>query len=349
MTLLQKAYPTKAKVKPALIAFFDTKPYDEVAFSKHLPKNFQLHFLESRLGPKTAKLADGHSIVCAFVNDDLSAPVLKQLKERGVELIALRCAGYNNIDIKTAAKLGISVVRVPAYSPHAVAEHAVALILTLNRKTHRAFNRVREGNFSLSGLVGFDLHGRTIGIVGLGKIGHSLAKIMHGFGMQILAYDTFHDEGFANQYNLKYVELDELLRKSDIISLHTPLLPETYHMINNERISIMKRGIIIINTSRGGLVDTRALIKGLKSGQIGAAGLDVYEEESAYFFEDRSAELITDDTLARLMTFHNVLITSHQAFLTVEALDNIAQTTLANIDEYYRGLRGKQLTNAVSN
>lgn len=330
-----------------LVAFFDTKPYDEAAFTKHLPAELKIKFLEPRLGPSTVALADGYPIVCAFVNDDLSAPVLEQLKAGGVELIVLRCAGYNNVDLKAAQKLGMSVVRVPAYSPYAVAEHAVALMLTLNRKTHRAYNRVREGNFSLSGLEGFDLHGRTAGIIGLGKIGRCLAAILHGFGMKILAHDAFHDDAYAKTIGLRYVGLDELLRESDIVSLHAPLLPDTYHLINAARIALMKRGVILINTSRGGLVDTNALVAGLKSGHIGAAGLDVYEEESAYFFEDRSAEVITDDTLARLMTFHNVLVTSHQAFLTEEALDNIAHTTLTNIDEYRRGLRGKLLTNAV--
>jgi D-lactate dehydrogenase len=263
-------------------------------------------------------------------------------------MIALRCAGYNNVDVQTAYRLGISVTHVPAYSPHAVAEHAVALMLTLNRKTHRAYNRVREGNFSLSGLVGFDLHGRTAGVVGVGKIGRCLVEILAGFGMKLLGYDRIADDGFARRTGLQYVELDELLRQADVISLHAPLLPETRHMIDAAAISKMKPGVVLINTSRGALVDTSALIDGLKSGHIGAAGLDVYEEEAAYFFEDRSSEIITDDLLARLMTFNNVLVTSHQGFLTREALSNIAEVTLNNIQEFKDGKRLGELSNAVA-
>jgi D-lactate dehydrogenase len=329
------------------IAFFDAKPYDEAAFTRRLPEGLRIRFHEARLGPSTVALADGFPVVCAFVNDDLSAPVLEQLKAGGVRLIALRCAGYNNVDLKAAEALGLTVVRVPAYSPHAVAEHAVALILTLNRKTHRAYNRVREGNFRLGGLVGFDLHGKTAGIVGLGRIGRCLAEALRGFGIRVLAYDGHPDEEFARRTGVGYVGLDELLRESDVVSLHAPLTPATHHLIDAGRIAAMKRGVMLINTSRGGLVDTAALIAGLKSGQIGAAGLDVYEEESGYFFEDRSDRIIADDVLARLMTFNNVLVTSHQAFLTEEALDNIAQTTLQNVEEYRRGLRGRELANAV--
>lgn len=330
-----------------LIAFFDAKPYDVEAFTRRLPADLRIRFLEARLGPDTVALADGFPIVCAFVNDDLSAPVLEQLAAGGVRLVALRCAGFNNIDRDAAARLGLSVVRVPAYSPHAVAEHAVALVLTLNRKTHRAYNRVREGNFRLGGLVGFDLYGRTAGIVGLGKIGRALAEVLRGFGMRVLAYDARPDEEYARRAGVQFVGLEELLRESDIVSLHAPLTPETHHMIDARAIAGMKRGAMLINTGRGALVDAAALIDGLKSGQIGAAGLDVYEEESEYFFEDRSDRIIADDVLARLMTFNNVLITSHQAFLTVEALDGIASTTLGSIEEFRQGRRGRELAHAV--
>jgi D-lactate dehydrogenase len=329
------------------IAFFDAKPYDEAAFVKRLPQGLRIRFHEARLGPSTVALADGFPVVCAFVNDDLSAPVLEQLKAGGVQLIAMRCAGYNNVDLEAAEKLGLTVVRVPAYSPHAIAEHAAALILTLNRKTHRAFNRVREGNFRLGGLVGFDLYGRTAGIVGLGKIGRCLAEALRGFGMKVLAYDAHVDEELAKRIGVTYVGLDQLLRESDIVSLHAPLTPETRHLIDAKRIATMKRGVMLINTSRGALVDTAALIDALKSGHIGAAGLDVYEEESEYFFEDRSNGPISDDLLARLTTFNNVLVTSHQAFLTEDALDNIAQTTLQNIEDYRRGQRGRELANVL--
>ncbi len=329
------------------VAFFDAKPYDRAAFEARRGEHLRLRYLEARLGPETVSLADGYPVVCAFVNDDLSAPVLEQLAAAGVKLVALRCAGFNHVDREAAQRLGISVVRVPAYSPHAVAEHAVALILTLNRKTHRAFNRVREGNFRLNGLVGFDLHGRTAGIVGLGKIGRALAEALRGFGMRVLANDAFQDQAYAARTGVEFVELERLLAESDIVSLHAPLTAATHHLIDARRIALMKRGAMLINTGRGALVDTAALIEGLKSGQIGAAGLDVYEEESDYFFEDRSDQVITDDVLARLMTFNNVLVTSHQAFLTEDALDAIARTTLANIEEFRQGRRGKELTNAV--
>ncbi len=329
------------------VAVFDAKRYDERSFTQLDPSDVGFTFLEPRLSLQTAALAVGHPIVCAFVNDDLSAEVLGALAENGVGLVALRCAGFNNVDVSAAAKLGISVVRVPAYSPHAVAEHAVALLLTLNRKTHRAYNRVREGNFSLAGLEGFDLYGRTAGIIGVGKIGRCLVDILLGFGMNVLVYDLYPDSAYAARVGIQYGELDEVLERSDIVSLHAPLTPQTYHMIDTDRVKRMKRGVVLINTSRGGLVDAQALIDGLKSGHIGAAGLDVYEEESEYFFEDRSDRVITDDLLARLMTFNNVLITSHQAFLTSEALGNIAATTLSNIREWLAGKRDRDLTNAV--
>lgn len=329
------------------VAVFDSKPYTEKALRAAAGDELALHFFGPRLGPDTASLASGFQVVCAFVNDTLSAEVLEQLADHGVKMIALRCAGYNNLDVEAARQEQITVARVPAYSPYAVAEHATALALALNRQTHRAYNRVREGNFSLNGLVGFDFHGRTAGIVGVGKIGQCLVRILRGFGMELLGYDKYPDEAFAEETGLRYVALDELLRESDLISLHAPLMPATYHMIDGEAIATMKEGVMLINTSRGALVDTAALIEGLKSGRIGAAGLDVYEEEAAYFFEDRSDEVITDDLLARLMTFNNVLVTSHQAFLTEEALANIAETTMANIGEFREGKRFGELTYAV--
>lgn len=332
---------------PPQIAFFDAKPYERRAFERHLGADLAVQWIVARLDADTAALADGVPIVCAFVNDRLDDRVVTRLAAGGTRHIALRCAGYNHVDLASAARNGLSVTRVPAYSPHAVAEHAVALLLTLNRKTHRAYLRVREGNFSLSGLEGFDLHGRCAGIVGLGKIGRCLARILRGFGMTVLAADAQPDAGLAERIGLQYVELDELLARSDVISLHAPLLPATYHLIDARRIAQMKPGVVLINTSRGGLVDAKALVDGLKSGRIGAAGLDVYEEESEYFFQDRSDRPIDDDLLARLMTFPNVLITSHQGFLTEDALDNIAQTTLANCREWLAGRRGDALTHAL--
>jgi D-lactate dehydrogenase len=329
------------------VAFFDAKRYDEDSFSSLGASDLAFEYFEPKLSPRTAALAAGHPVVCAFVNDDLGADVLRALADQGVGLVAMRCAGFNNVDVGAAQELGISLVRVPAYSPHAVAEHAVALMMALNRKTHRAYNRVREGNFSLSGLVGIDFHGRTAGIVGLGKIGRCLVDILLGFGMEVLAYDAFPDAAYAERTGIRYATLDELLAASDVVSLHAPLMPETYHLIDGPRVARMKRGAMLINTSRGGLVDAAALIEGLKSGQVGAAGLDVYEEESEYFFEDRSDRVIADDLLARLMTFNNVMITSHQAFLTTDALSNIASTTVDNIREWIAGERGEGLTNAI--
>ncbi len=330
------------------VAFFDTKPYTESIFQELNKEKFALHFFEPRLNTNTVSLSSGFQVVCAFVNDDLSAPVLELLKRNKVELIAMRCAGYNNVDIETAQKLGISITRVPAYSPNAVAEHAVALLLALNRKINRAYNRVREGNFSLTGLVGFDLYRKTAGVIGIGKIGKCLVQILRGFGMKVLGYDKYQDQDFAKATELHYVELDELFARSDVISLHAPLIPQTHHIINKAVIQKMKSGVVLINTSRGALIDTTALINGLKSGKIGAAGLDVYEEEAEYFFEDLSDKIITDDTLARLMTFNNVIITSHQAFLTREALSEIARVTLASITEFQGGKRLSELANTVT-
>ncbi len=330
------------------VAVFDAKPYDRRSLECHRGDDLELRFLEPRLSPATAGLAAGHPVVCAFVNDDLSAPVLERLAGDGVGLVAMRCAGYNNVDLAAAARLELSVVRVPAYSPHAVAEHAVALLLTLNRKVHRAFNRVREGNFSLVGLEGFDLHGRTAGIVGFGTIGRCLAEILRGFGMRVLAYDAYPEPAAAAELGVELTSLDDLVERSDVVSLHAPLTPDTFHMFDAERFSRLKPGAMLLNTGRGALVDTAAMIESLKSGRLGAAGLDVYEEESGYFFEDLSDRVITDDVLARLMTFPNVVITSHQGFLTRDALDAIAETTAGSIREFLLGARGDELTNAVT-
>lgn len=317
------------------IVFFDIHDFEQAVFEeKNLSVRHELLFLPAHLGPETAALARGFPCVCPFVNDDLSRETLALLKEGGTKIIALRSAGFNHVDLKAAAELGLTVVRVPEYSPYAVAEYAVSLIQTLNRKTHRAYNRVREGNFSLSGLVGFDLNEKKIGIIGTGKIGRVFAKIMVGFGCQVLLYDVCVDKPFAATLGAQYVPLETLYAQSDIISLHVPLLPETQHLINEDALSRMKKGVMLINTGRGALIDTRALIRNLKTGHIGAAGLDVYEEESGIFFNDRSGEMLSDDVLARLMTFPNVLITGHQAFLTREALSHIAETTLENVSAF---------------
>ncbi len=322
------------------VAVYDAKAYEREAFEAHLGEDVRFTWLAPKLDAHTAELAAGHTAVCAFVNDDLSRPTLQRLSSLGVGLVALRCAGFNNVDVRAAKELGVVVSRVPAYSPHAVAEHAVALLLTLNRKTHRAYNRVKEGNFSLVGLVGNDLCGQTAGLLGLGKIGQCTAKILAGFGMRVLAYDPKP----PSDVDAELCDLSTLLTSSDVVSLHCPLMPGTHHLINAERLGQMKTGAVLINTSRGGLIDTRALIDALKSGKLGAAGLDVYEEETDYFFEDRSSGIISDDQLARLMTFNNVLITSHQGFLTHQALDNIAATTLESIRRF---ADGRQLADQV--
>jgi D-lactate dehydrogenase len=310
------------------VAFFDTHRFER-AFYVTLPnQKISLQFFEHRLTRETALAARGYECVCIFVNDRADAPVLELLAQGGTRLIACRSAGFNHVDLEAAERLGLRVVRVPEYSPYAVAEHAVALILTLNRKTHRAYNRVREGNFSLDGLVGFDLHGKTVGLIGTGRIGRVLCRILQGFGCNVLACDLNPDASTG----ATYLALEELLKRSDIVSLHVPLTPQTRHLIDSTAIQSMKPGAMLINTSRGALVDTRALISGLKSGHIGSAGLDVYEEEEGVFFEDLSGSVLQDDDLARLLTFPNVLLTSHQAFLTQEALTNIAKTTLENIE-----------------
>lgn len=315
------------------IAFFDAKPYDMVGFDRYIADtDFEIKYFETKLNEDTVSLAAGFDAVCVFVNDTVNAAVVDQLYRLGVKMVALRCAGFNNVD--TRACFGkLHVFRVPAYSPYAVAEHAMALLLTLNRRTHKAYNRTREFNFSLSGLSGFDLHGKTVGIIGTGKIGRIFADICKGFGMNILAYDKFP----AANSGLHYVDLPELFENSDIISLHCPLTDETRHMINSKTLNIMKKGVIIINTSRGGLIDTEDLIDSLKQEIVGGAGLDVYEEEGDLFYEDNSDHIIQDDTLVRLIAMPNVLVTSHQAFLTEEALDNIASTTVSNIAKFFNG------------
>lgn len=317
------------------VAVFSTKAYDERFLSAANNGRHELVFLEPRLTPETASLASGFEGVCVFVNDQVNAEVLHTLKRGGTRLIALRSAGFNHVDLPVADRLGLTVVRVPAYSPYAVAEHALGLILSLNRKIHRAYNRVREGNFSIEGLLGFDLHGKTVGVIGTGKIGVIFARIMAGLGCRVLAFDPYPNPE-AKQY-AQYVPLNELLGASDIISLHCPLTPQTYHIIGHEAIKQLKRGVMIINTSRGALVDTVAAIEGLKDGTIGYLGLDVYEEEGDLFFEDLSDKVIQDDVFSRLLTFPNVLVTGHQAFFTQEALRNIAETTIANISAFESG------------
>jgi D-lactate dehydrogenase len=313
-------------------AMFDTKPYDREYFGQ-APGHDRItwRFHDFRLSADTASAARGARAVCLFVNDHADRPCLEQLATLGVRLIALRCAGYNNVDLDAARGLGLAVVRVPAYSPHAVAEHAVGLLLTLNRKIHRAYTRVRELNFSLTGLVGFDLCGKTVGIVGTGKIGRVAAQIFRGFEARVLAYDPFPQEEWARSHGVRYADFDEVLATSDILSLHLPLLPETAHLLNDRTIARMKPGAYIVNTSRGKLIDTTALIAALKTGHVGGVALDVYEEEEGIFFEDLSGRVLLDDELTHLLMFPNVLITSHQAFLTKEALSVIAGTSVTNI------------------
>ncbi|HLL52700.1 MAG TPA: 2-hydroxyacid dehydrogenase [Myxococcaceae bacterium] len=319
------------------IAFFDAHRFDRTAFETvNADFNHRITFLETRLTAQTASLARGFPTVCAFVNDRLDAPALKALKEGGTRLLALRSAGYNNVDLTTAAALGMPVVRVPEYSPHAVAEHALALVLALNRHVVRANARVRDWNFSLDGLVGFDLYGKTVGVVGTGRIGAAAARIFLGFGSRVLAYDLKRDPELEAA-GVRYESLDALFAASDIITLHVPLNPATHHLVNARTLARMKRGVMLINTGRGALMDSRALIDALKTGHVGSAGLDVYEEEEGIFFQDLSEQVLKDDVLARLLSFPNVLITSHQAFLTREALSNIARTTLESVRAFERG------------
>lgn len=319
------------------IAIYSTKAYTRDYFApRQAEHGHQLTFLEPRLVVETAGLATGHEAVCVFVNDCVDAEVIARLAEVGVRVIALRCSGFNNVDLAAAGRSGMTVVRVPAYSPHAVAEHAMALILALNRKTHRAFNRVREGNFALEGLVGFDLCGRTAGVVGTGRIGQVMIHILRGFGCEVLAFDPFPTDE-ATRLGATYVDLDQLFGRSHIITLHCPLTPETHHLVDAAAITRMQPGVMLINTSRGALVDTPAVIDGLKSGVVGHLGLDVYEEEADLFFENLSDTVLQDDVFARLLTFPNVLITGHQAFFTADALQTIADTTLANVAQIEAG------------
>ena len=313
------------------VAFFDAKPYDRESFDALNRGRYELSYFETRLRPASLPLLDGCAAACAFVNDEIDAQVVEGLVARGVRILAMRCAGYNNVDLKAAYEKGLSVVRVPAYSPYAVAEHAASLLMTLNRHIHKAAARTRDFNFSLVGLTGHDLHGKTVGVIGTGKIGRVFCDICKGFGMNVLAYDAFPNPATG----LNYVSLDELLAKADVISLHCPLTPETHHMINHTTISKMKPGVILVNTSRGALVESDALLAALRSGHIGAAALDVYEEESGWFYEDRSATVRQNKVLALLVSMPNVIVTSHQAFLTHEALANIATTTLANLDAFF--------------
>ena len=327
------------------IAFYDTRAYDRDAFTQ-MNANFlyNIDFFDFHLDEKTASTAKGYDAVCVFVNDNLNEKVIRILKECGVKLIALRCAGFNNVDLEAAKNTGIPVVRVPAYSPHSVAEHAVALLLSLTRKIPQAYMRTRTGNFTLNGLTGRNLNGLTAGILGTGKIGKIMAEILSGFGMKIEMYDVYPDKTWAQQHNFTYVELNKLFADSDVLSLHCPLTGETKHIVNTQSLAMMKKDAVIINTGRGALIDSKALVHALKKQTIGGAALDVYEEESKYFFDDWSIDVIRDDMLARLLTFPNVIITGHQAFLTTNALQSIAQTTMENVRAYFKG---EELVNEV--
>jgi D-lactate dehydrogenase len=326
------------------IAFFDAKPYDKESFNElNKEFGFDIRYFRYHLTNDNVILAQGFDVVVIFVHDIINAELIDKLANFGVKLIALRCAGFNNVDLKAALNK-IKVVRVPAYSPNAIAEHTITLMLALNRKIHRAYFRTRDSNFTLDGLLGFDMYKKTAGIIGAGRIGKALIKILRGFEMNVLAYDKYEDEEYARQLDFKYVSLNDLFSQSDIISLNCPLTKETEYIINKNNIEKMKSGVMIINTGRGKLIKTYDLIQGLKSGKIMAAGLDVYEEESEYFFEDLSNRVLTDDILARLLTFNNVIITSHQGFFTKEAMHNIAQTTMQNIKDF---VEGKELVNEV--
>ena len=321
------------------IAFFDTKPYDKIYFDK-LGTNYEITDYEEKLNHHTAKITEGFDGVCAFVNSDINAKAIERMYERGVKVLAMRCAGFSNVDLN-AAKDKITIVRVPAYSPHAVAEHALALLLALNRKIYRAYIRTRDFNFNIAGLTGIDLYGKTAGIIGTGKIGKTFIGLCKGLGMKVLAYDPYPDPSL----DAEYVSLDRLCSESDVISLHCPLTDSTYHIINKEALEKMKPGAFLLNTSRGALVDSEALLETLNSGKLRGAALDVYEEEASLFYEDMSEKIIKDDTLSLLLSRPNVLITSHQGFLTEEALENIAEVTISNLDEFFSG---KPLTNQVT-
>ena len=321
------------------IAVFSSRNYDNVHLTlanQNLKGNLDITFIESALKEETIRLAEGYDAVCVFVNDDLNAKVLTSLKEYNINLLALRCAGYNNVDLKKAAELNIQVVRVPAYSPYAVAEHAVCLLLALNRKLKKSIDRVREGNFELEGLLGFDINGKTVGVIGTGRIGYVFAKIMTGFGAKVICCDPFVNTDIIN-LGLKYTSMDDILARSDIISIHSNLTEENFHLIDEAAINKMKPGVILLNVSRGGLVDTQAVINGLKSGRIGGLGIDVVEHEELVFFRDNSDEVIKDDCISRLISFNNVLFTGHQAFFTVEAIQNICNTTVENINTVFSG------------
>ncbi|HEX5169227.1 MAG TPA: 2-hydroxyacid dehydrogenase [Cyclobacteriaceae bacterium] len=319
------------------ITFFGTKPYDKDSFLKHNTAfQFELIFLEEKLNERTVSLARGSDAICVFVNDTVNESIINELSELHIGLIALRCAGFNNVDLKAASEKNIKVARVPAYSPHAVAEHALAMIMTLNRKTHKAYNRIREQDFSLNGLLGFDLFKKTVGVIGTGNIGAVFCQIMHGLGCQVIAFDP-HKNPAVEKIGVPYLSIDDLLHQSDIISLHCPLTEKTRYLINKNTIRQMKDGVMLINTSRGGLIDTKAVIAGLKIGKIRSLGIDVYEQEENLFFQNLSEEIILDDTIGRLVSFPNVLITAHQGFFTQEALDQIAETTLSNVKSFGKG------------
>jgi D-lactate dehydrogenase len=316
------------------VTFFSTQPYDRKSFEEHNQKfGFEIKYLDVQLNEQTAALAKGADAVCAFVNDRIDASIIHQLTSLGVKVLALRCAGFNNVDLKAAKDNYLTVVRVPAYSPHAVAEHAVAMIMTLNRKIHKAYNRIREQNFSLNGLLGFDLYGKTVGVIGTGNIGEVFCRIMLGFGCNVVAFDVKENEELKKA-GVKYYSIKDLLPRCDVISLHCPLNEHTRYLINDDTIGLMKDHVMLINTSRGGLIDTRTVVKGLKSGKIGALGIDVYEQEEKLFFRDLSEAIIEDDLISRLSSFPNVLITAHQGFFTNEALTQIAETTLSNLKRF---------------
>ncbi len=337
-------YDERGRLK---VAFFDAKAYDIESFDKSNADRYAIQYLSASLNRDTAVAAKGYKAVCIFVNDTCNAEVVETLATQGVEFVALRCAGFNNVDLEACETHGINVARVPAYSPYATAEHSVGLMLMLNRHLHHAYLRNRYGYFVLDGLTGFDMRGKTVGVVGTGKIGQCVINILLGFGCRVLAFDKFPNPEVSAGGNVEYVEPEQLLSQSEIITLHAPLTPETRHVINQSAIGKMKDGVMLINTSRGELIDTRALIEGLKSGKVGAAGLDVYEEEAGIFYRDLSGKVLTDDVIARLMSFNNVVVTSHQAYLTHEALTNIANTTLDNLREFEQGRGGSELTNAV--
>ncbi len=331
-------------MKKVKIAFFDAKSYDREFFDRaNKEKKYSIKYFPNRLDPDTVGLTKDYNAAVCFVNDVLNKTVIEKLAENGIKLIALRSAGYNNVDFRAAYKK-IHVMHVPAYSPNAVAEHAVGLMMSLNRKIHKAYYRTKDNNFSISGFVGFGMKGKTAGVIGTGKIGKEVIRILNGFGMDVKAYDKYPDREYASKNGYSYAGLDTVFRKSDIITLHSPLNKETKNIINKTAISKMKKGVMLINTGRGGLIDTKALIEGLKTNKVGYAGLDVYEEEDKYFFEDYSSRTVTDDVLARLLTFNNVLITSHQGFFTKEAMDKIAEDTLSNIEAF---AKGKRLDNEI--